>query len=337
MIPLHPTHATTPMNPLHPFPLKIRSPYATLLLALSLGLTSCVGLKQHKDLKARHATVLTERDSCHARQLRTSQQLDILEQRLSALQKVNQGLARDTGRLQGELGESRRRLAQLDRQNEELARATAVLQSGSAAEQDKLLKELRETESKLLRREEDLALLEKDVHAREERIKEMQQMLNAQAQTLNNLRQTLSKALLGFEESGLSVREENGRVYVSLSEKLMFKVGNADVDPRGRQAIQELGKVLAVNPDISILVEGHTDDQGGDALNWDLSVRRATSIVKILIENPRIEPARITAAGRGKHLPVEAGKSNEARTRNRRTEIILSPRLDPLFQWLQER
>ncbi|MBM3919555.1 MAG: hypothetical protein FJ344_08670, partial [Sphingomonadales bacterium] len=197
--------------------------------------------------------------------------------------------------------------------------------------------ELRETESELRKREDDLALLEKDVRNREVRIQEMQGIMDVQAQTLNNLRQTISKALLGFEESGLTVREKNGRVYVSLSEKLMFKVGSAEVDPRGRQAIQELGKVLAGNPDISIMVEGHTDDQGGDALNWDLSVRRATSIVKILIENPQIEPSRITAAGRGKHLPLETGKSNEARTRNRRTEIILSPQLDLLFQWLETR
>lgn len=301
------------------------------------SLTSCVSMKQHKDLEARHRAISTELDSCQARELRLNGQMDVLEQRVNAAQKVNLGLARDTSRLISDLRSARQRIEQLDRQNEELARTTEILRSGSAAEQDQLLKELRETESELRKREDDLALLEKDVRNREVRIQEMQDIMDAQAQTLNNLRQTISKALLGFEESGLTVREKNGRVYVSLSEKLMFKVGSAEVDPRGRQAIQELGKVLAGNPDISIMVEGHTDDQGGDALNWDLSVRRATSIVKILIENPQIEPSRITAAGRGKHLPLETGKSNEARTRNRRTEIILSPQLDLLFQWLETR
>jgi len=301
------------------------------------SLTSCVSMKQHKDLEARHRAISTELDSCQARELRLNGQMDVLEQRVNAAQKVNLGLARDTSRLISDLRSARQRIEQLDRQNEELARTTEILRSGSAAEQDQLLKELRETESELRKREDDLALLEKDVRNREVRIQEMQGIMDAQAQTLNNLRQTISKALLGFEESGLTVREKNGRVYVSLSEKLMFKVGSAEVDPRGRQAIQELGKVLAGNPDISIMVEGHTDDQGGDALNWDLSVRRATSIVKILIENPQIEPSRITAAGRGKHLPLETSKSNEARTRNRRTEIILSPQLDLLFQWLETR
>jgi len=301
------------------------------------SLTSCVSMKQHKDLEARHRAISTELDSCQARELRLNGQMDVLEQRVNAAQKVNLGLARDTSRLISDLRSARQRIEQLDRQNEELARTTEILRSGSAAEQDQLLKELRETESELRKREDDLALLEKDVRNREVRIQEMQGIMDAQAQTLNNLRQTISKALLGFEESGLTVREKNGRVYVSLSEKLMFKVGSAEVDPRGRQPIQELGKVLAGNPDISIMVEGHTDDQGGDALNWDLSVRRATSIVKILIENPQIEPSRITAAGRGKHLPLETGKSNEARTRNRRTEIILSPQLDLLFQWLETR
>ena len=310
-----------------------------LLVALmgTCSFSSCVSMKQHKDLEARHRAVVALNDSCQLRQTRLAAQLDVLEQRMSSLQKVNQGMMRDTTRLNAELKSARQRIEQLDQQNEELARTSEILRKGSAAEQDQLLKELRETESKLRKREDDLALLEEDVRSREARIQEMQGMMDAQAESLNDLRQTISKALLGFEESGLSVREENGRVYVSLSEKLMFKVGNADVDPRGRQAILELGKVLAGNPDINILVEGHTDDQGGDALNWDLSVRRATSIVKILVENPQIAPSRITAAGRGKHLPLDQGESAEARTRNRRTEIILTPRLDLLFQYLENR
>lgn len=301
------------------------------------SLTSCVSLKRHKELEHRHQAVNALNDSCQAKQTRLMSQLDVLEQRFSSIQKINQGLMRDTARFNHDLRSARERIEQLDQQNTELARTSEILRKGSAAEQDQLLKELRETESNLRKREEDLALLERDVRSRETRIQEMQGMMDAQAQTLNNLRQTISKALLGFEESGLTVREQNGRVYVSLSEKLMFQVGSADVDPRGRQAIQELGKVLAGNPDINIMVEGHTDDQGGDALNWDLSVRRATSIVKILVENPQIAPARITAAGRGKHLPLESGKSAEARTRNRRTEIILTPQLDLLFQWLETR
>lgn len=309
-----------------------------VILSLSVGLnTSCVGIKRHKDLESRHQAVSRLNDSCQAKQIRLTSQLDILEQRISSVQKVNQGLMRDTARLKDDINSFRQRIDQLDRQNEQLARTSEILRKGSAAEQDQLLKELRETESALRKKEDDLAMLENDVRSREARIQEMQNMMDAQAQTLDNLRQTIGKALLGFEESGLTVREQNGRVYVSLSEKLMFKVGSADVDPRGRQAIQELGKVLAGNPDINIMVEGHTDDQGGDALNWDLSVRRATSIVKILVENSQISPARITAAGRGKHLPIDSGKSTEARTRNRRTEIILTPQLDLLFQWLETR
>jgi chemotaxis protein MotB len=311
--------------------------FLVIILFIFGSTTSCVSLKRHKELEHCHQAVNALNDSCQAKQTRLMSQLDVLEQRYSSAQKINQGLMRDTARFNHDLRSARERIEQLDQQNAELARTSEILRKGSAAEQDQLLKELRETESKLRKREEDLALLERDVRSRETRIQEMQGMMDAQAQTLNNLRQTISKALLGFEESGLTVREQNGRVYVSLSEKLMFKVGSAEVDPRGRQAIQELGKVLAGNPDINIMVEGHTDDQGGDALNWDLSVRRATSIVKILVDNPQIAPARITAAGRGKHLPLELGKSAEARTRNRRTEIILTPQLDLLFQWLETR
>jgi chemotaxis protein MotB len=308
-----------------------------VILLLTVIISSCVSLKRHKDLESRHQAVNALKDSCQAKMARLTSQLDVLEQSFNSMKKVNQGLMRDTARYANDLMSARQRIERLNQQNEEIARTSEILRKGTAAEQDQLLKELRETETKLRKREEDLALLEEDVRNREARIQEMQSMMESQAENLNNLRQTISKALLGFEESGLSVRVENARVYVSLSEKLMFKVGSADVDPKGRQAIIELGKVLAGNPDINIMVEGHTDDQGGDALNWDLSVRRATSIVKILVENPQIAPSRITAAGRGKHLPVEPGKTTEARTRNRRTEIILTPQLNLLFQYLEPR
>ena len=116
---------------------------------------------------------------------------------------------------------------------------------------------------------------------------------------------------------------------------MLFKFGSTEVDPKGVAALKKLAKVLDQNKDINILIEGHTDDVGDIKYNWDLSVKRATSIVKILTDNSKIDPKRLTAAGRGQFLPVDTGKTDAARRKNRRTEIILTPKLDELFQILE--
>ena len=138
----------------------------------------------------------------------------------------------------------------------------------------------------------------------------------------------------------LAVEMKNGKVYVSLEEQLLFKSGSTVVDPKGVSAIKKLAEVLAVNPDINIMVEGHTDDvpyisSTSIQDNWDLSVKRATAIVRILMENSRIEGSRIIASGRSKYQPVIDSKAPDARKKNRRTEIILTPKLDELFQILE--
>jgi chemotaxis protein MotB len=136
------------------------------------------------------------------------------------------------------------------------------------------------------------------------------------------------------------VEERNGKVYVSMDNKLLFASGSTAVGPDGQKALEELARVLEANPDINILVEGHTDDQPmrGSAQikdNWDLSVLRATEIVRILLAKGKIAPARITAAGRSEYLPVDPADTAEARARNRRTEIILTPQLDELFRVIE--
>jgi len=139
---------------------------------------------------------------------------------------------------------------------------------------------------------------------------------------------------------GLAVEMKNGKVYVSLDEQLLFKSGSTNVDPKGVSAIKKLAEVLAVNPDINIMVEGHTDDvpyisSSTVKDNWDLSVKRATAIVRILMSNTKIDGNRIIAAGRSKYHPVINSKAPDARKKNRRTEIILTPKLDELFKILE--
>lgn len=147
-------------------------------------------------------------------------------------------------------------------------------------------------------------------------------------------------ALTGFEGNGLSISTKNGKVYVSMDEKLLFKSGSYQVDQRGIQALNQLSSVLAQNKDINVMIEGHTDNvpyNGTGALkdNWDLSVKRATSIVRIIIQNKGVAPKRLTVAGRSKYIPVETNSTSLGRSKNRRTEIILTPKLDELFKILE--
>jgi chemotaxis protein MotB len=147
--------------------------------------------------------------------------------------------------------------------------------------------------------------------------------------------------LNGFEGKGLTVEQKNGKVYVSMENKLLFKSGSWAVNSEGKTAVVEVGKVLGDNPDISILIEGHTDDDpyagsGPISDNWDLSTKRATAIVAILSENKSINKQNLTAAGRGEFSPLGSNATAEGKAKNRRIEIILTPRLDAIAEMLKD-
>lgn len=176
-----------------------------------------------------------------------------------------------------------------------------------------------------------------ELNAQNAKVAELQAILNAKDSAMNALRQKVSDALSGFEGNGLTIAQREGKVYVSLDEKLLFKSGKWDVDPKGQDALKKLAGVLESNPDINITIEGHTDDlaysgNGNIQDNWDLSAKRATSIVKIILANSKIDPVRLIASGRSCYLPVDEAKTSEARAKNRRTEIILTPKLDMLYE-----
>ncbi len=216
----------------------------------------------------------------------------------------------------------------------------SALQSGTTAEIEALMTELQRAREDLNLREDRLKSAEKLLEERNSRLIELQDALRQQEEAVVRLRQTVANALIGFTNNGLSVFEKNGKVYVSLEEQLLFKSGQWQVDPRGQQALRDLGSVLAQNPEINVLVEGHTDDvpmrssnQVRD--NWDLSVMRATAVAKVLLENKTIDPVRITAAGRSEYLPLDGSDNAAARQKNRRTEIILTPRLDELLRLIE--
>jgi chemotaxis protein MotB len=168
----------------------------------------------------------------------------------------------------------------------------------------------------------------------------MQKILDRQDSTLIALRTKVADALRGYENNGLTIVNKNGKIYVSLDEKLLFSSGSWQVDPKGVEALKKIAKVLENNTDINVMVEGHTDNvpyRGSGQIkdNWDLSVMRATAIVNVLVMNSKISPSRIIAAGRSEYIPVDVANTTEARAKNRRTEIILTPKLDKLFQIIE--
>jgi len=198
-------------------------------------------------------------------------------------------------------------------------------------------KELNEKNSLLESQRNELSSKNSELDSKTAKVAELQAMLNAKDSAMNALKTKVSDALSGFEGNGLSVTQKEGKIYVSLDEKLLFKSGKWDVDPKGQEALKKLANVLENNQDVNITIEGHTDDlaysgNGNIQDNWDLSAKRATSIVKIILSNSKIDPVRLIASGRSCYLPVDDAKTAEARAKNRRTEIILTPKLDVLYE-----
>ena len=177
----------------------------------------------------------------------------------------------------------------------------------------------------------DIDKLNADLAQREQRVKELEGIISSQQSQVQALEGTIASALVDFSAGDLSVTRKDGKVYVSLQSQLLFKSGSKTVEPRGKDALRKVAEVLRSNSDIDIIIEGHTDNVGGTQQNWDLSVLRSTSVVKILVDEYGVNPARILASGKGEHSPVASNDSSEGKQQNRRIEIILSPKLDALY------
>ncbi len=322
---------------------------------------SCVPAKKYEELKLRreqceedNKRLSTENEKLHTKNTELLSQNEINEKKIESL-------IRDTASLGEKYRSLRRNYDQLHQTYQILWDKNEQLLEGERSETQRVLKRLQEAQKDLQRREDELQKIARELEEKERnlealnrklqasiqemklkdaRLTELESILNRQDSMVNALRKRVSDALLGFEGKGLSIDIRKGKVYVSLEERLLFESGKYDVDPDGIRALKELAKVLERNPDINIMVEGHTDDvpliPSGDLQdNWDLSVMRATSIVKILLQQGNIDPARLTAAGRSEYMPVDPAKTPEARRKNRRTEIILTPKLDELFEIIE--
>lgn len=200
--------------------------------------------------------------------------------------------------------------------------------------------ELNKLSASLDAKEDELKLAQEELDARSARVTELETIINKKDSIVTALKSSISKALIGLEGEGLTVIQKNGKVYISLEEDLLFASGKYEVNSGGVSALSKLATALASQKDLEILVEGHTDSipLSGRGLvkdNWDLSVMRATNVVKVLLKNPSLDPLQLTAAGRADFVPIATNKTKEGRSANRRIEMILSPNLDDLFELLE--
>ena len=289
------------------------------IIALSfllLSLSACVSNRVFNDLESRYAEL---KDNFN-RQTKT---IESLNKELKDLTEKYVTQEASLEQTEDSLNLKQQKLEQLESSLDLLK-----LQSESALK--KRITENEELLKKITERENELA-------DRMARVDELEGLIARQKQAMRNLKERLSDALLNFEDKGLTVEARDGKVYVSMENKLLFKSGSWTVEAAGQNAIKSLAGVLAENPDIAILIEGHTDNvpyRGKGPLkgNWDLSTKRATAIVNQLLENPDILPQNLTAAGRGEYLPIAPNSTRSGRAANRRIEVVLSPQLDEISQ-----
>ena len=301
------------------------------LLVLTLT-TSCVSKKIYNDLETKFADLKKENRSIsdeNAELLKAKNQLELdrdgLNKSLSATKAELEKQKADYAAAQNKLKVLQDSYNALEKNSDEALK-------NNMNKNRELLEQL-EAKGKALAAEQ--ARLDKTA----KRLDELEAMIAAKEAAMKKLKETLSKALNGFEGKGLTVEQKNGKVYVSMENKLLFNSGSWSVGTEGKKAVVELGKVLGDNPDLSVLIEGHTDDDpyvgsGVIANNWDLSTKRATAIVAILSENSKINKQKLTAAGRGEFSPLASNATPEGKAKNRRIEIILTPRLDEIADML---
>ncbi len=293
-------------------------------MAIALLATSCKPIyrcgetaPEKKDvfLGKRIKTVIAERDS--------------LCSRLSDTEKTIAELQQDTTMLNGVIEDLNADIKSLVAANSKLQKNYDDLHNEKLSEAERFNKALQQKSDELNDKEKLLA-------EREKNLLELQQIIARQDSASKRLNEILHKALMGFKADELSVEMKNGKVYVSMSDKLLFSSGSAVVEEKGKSALKVLADVLAKNPDVEVLVEGHTDNVPIKTAifkdNWDLSVVRATSIVRILTDEYKLAPTRVTASGRGEYFPKISNDTAEGRAKNRRTEIILSPKLDEIMK-----
>ena len=315
---------------------------ALACVVLSLT-TSCVSKKIYQDLENKYADLKKEHNALSDENglLKTDKnQLELdknnLQTELDKTKAERDKLAADYAATKKSLDNLKASYAALEKDSNDALEA-------NINKNRQLLAELEAKQKALTAEQDRLNKLKKDLEASSTRLAELEKMMADKEALMNKLKETLSKSLKAFEGKGLTVENRNGKVYVSMENKLLFESGSWTVGSEGKKAVDLVGKVLGDNPDISVLIEGHTDNDkitgtigGGVENNWDLSTKRATAIVNILSANAKVKKENLTAAGRGEYAPLMSNETAEGKAKNRRIEIILTPKLDEISKMLNE-
>lgn len=326
------------------------------LVFLVMFSMSCVSGKKYSSLQDTSKQFMNERDAFKTDNIGLEMQNKEYEEKLATIEKEMAAVKKEISAAQSSRDKAVDDFNKISGKYNELQNAQEDLVKGNVKETQKLLTELQAAQENLQKKEDLLRQLEQtldtkkasldeltfELEKRNARLAELEKILDAQKKMVQELKNKVSEALLGFENNGLTVTNKNGKVYVSLDEKLLFKSASYDIDVNGKNALKKLAGVLEKNSDIQVMIEGYTDNvpynPGAGQLkdNWDLSVKRATTVVRVLLDGSKIDPKRLTASGRSQYLPVDDSNSAVARQKNRRTEIILTPDLTELYQLINK-
>ena len=316
--------------------------FALACVVLSLT-TSCVSKKIYQDLENKYADLKKEHNAISDENGLLKTDKNQLELDKNSLQTELDKTKLERDKLASDYAATKKNLDNLKASYSALEKDSNDALEANINKNRQLLAELEAKQKALTAEQERLNKLKKDLEASSTRLAELEKMMSNQEASMKKLKESLSRALNAFEGKGLTVEQRNGKVYVSMENKLLFDSASWIVGVEGKKAVKALGEVLGQNPEISVLIEGHTDNDkiigtigGGVENNWDLSTKRATSIVNILIENKAIDKKNLTAAGRGEFAPLMSNETAEGKAKNRRIEIILTPKLDEISKILND-
>jgi len=325
-----------------------------ILLVITL-LASCVTPKIHNTLIEEHEKVKQSLTNEEKKNLVFQTNLEESESKIKRLTQNIDRLKNDSAKNSEALSSVRSKYKSLSESYDLLASKNSRFMSNKAKEIKNLLEQLEQAENEIFTKEDQLNKVLKSLKVKEDelkiaqenlkqrsiRVSELEEIINKKDSLVSALKKSISRALTGLEGEGLTIEQRNGKVYISLEEDLLFASGRYNINQNGISALNKLSNALENQQNLEILVEGHTDSiplngKGAIKDNWDLSVKRATSVVKVLLTNSNLLSSQFTAAGRAEFYPIASNATKEGRSANRRIEMILSPNLDDLYELLDQ-
>ncbi|MCL6293774.1 OmpA family protein [Jejuia spongiicola] len=302
---------------------------------------SCVSPKVYKELEGKYANLKQENRKLSNENEALLNAKTAAENELKQIQTAYDEAVAERDKLQADYNAAKSNLDNLKASYDALEKNSSASIAENSKKNRELLAQLEAKEQALAAENARLAKLKKELEDRSNRVAELENVIASKDAAMTALKNAISRALTDFEGKGLTVEQRDGKVYVSMENKLLFSSGSWAVGTEGRRAVKQLGGVLGDNPDIAVLIEGHTDNapykgSGNLSGNWDLSTKRATAIVNILRENASINAENLTAAGRGEFAPIATNDTAEGKAKNRRIEVILTPKLDELSKLLND-